>query len=221
MMTELDILKSFAVKVGEYCVDITIDKVKEADKNREVDGQSIETRIYQVIIDALNVFPYNRYKNDEKVYDAAESIAKDFKSGKICKEAVRAGLKMIVPQVTIEICEDFLRILHHEICVDKNDILYKKIILLQGEQTFKAVREGFDVINKNDEETHEKLDHVIEGINNIDKKIDGIESNETNHWQIPVENRAGEYADKWNENLFLNNFNKRDKNAGVNIKLKE
>ena len=30
-----------------------------------------------------------------------------------------------------------------------------------------------------------------------------------------------EYADKWNQNMFLNDFDKRDENAGVNVKLSE
>lgn len=33
--------------------------------------------------------------------------------------------------------------------------------------------------------------------------------------------RTQEYADKWNANMFLNNFDKRDENAGVNVKLKD
>lgn len=222
MMTEIDILKSFGLKVAEYCIDIGKEKIIEANKNRKTDGQSMETRIYQVIVNALNEFPYNKYKKKEQVYDAAESILKQFKNGgDDYKENVRVGLQIIVAKVTIETCEDFLKILYHEICMDKNDILYKEIILLQGGQTFEAVCEGFDVSNRNDEKTHEKLDYVIEGIDSIDKKINAIVNNEAKHYEIPIKNRAREYADKWNKNVFLNDFNKRDKNAGVNIKLKE
>lgn len=221
-MTEIDILKSFGLKVAEYCIDIGKEKIIEANKNRKTDGQSMETRIYQVIVNALNEFPYNKYKKKEQVYDAAESILKQFKNGgDDYKENVRVGLQIIVAKVTIETCEDFLKILYHEICMDKNDILYKEIILLQGGQTFEAVCEGFDVSNRNDEKTHEKLDYVIEGIDSIDKKINAIVNNEAKHYEIPIKNRAREYADKWNKNVFLNDFNKRDKNAGVNIKLKE
>lgn len=36
-----------------------------------------------------------------------------------------------------------------------------------------------------------------------------------------VKNRVLEYAKKWNENMFLNNFDKRDENAGINVKLRE
>ena len=80
MMAELDILKSFGLKVAEYCIDIGKEKIIEANKNRKTDGQSMETRIYQVIVNALNEFPYNKYKKKEQVYDAAESILKQFKN---------------------------------------------------------------------------------------------------------------------------------------------
>lgn len=36
-----------------------------------------------------------------------------------------------------------------------------------------------------------------------------------------VKSRTQEYADKWNVNMFLNDFDKRDKHAGVNVKLKD
>lgn len=36
-----------------------------------------------------------------------------------------------------------------------------------------------------------------------------------------IKSRTQEYADKWNANMFLNDFNKRDENAGVNIKLSD
>lgn len=37
----------------------------------------------------------------------------------------------------------------------------------------------------------------------------------------PVKSRTQEYADKWDANMFLNNFSKRDEHAGVNVKLSE
>ena len=39
--------------------------------------------------------------------------------------------------------------------------------------------------------------------------------------EIPKKNRTQDYANKWNQNVFLNNYNERDENAGVNIKLSE
>lgn len=226
MMAGEMIISGFISKIISEAADIpgnSIKKaIKDADKNRKDKNQSIETRIYQVIIDSINQFTNNTYNGQDSLYDVAESILIGFIRNKDDKaEAVRAGLKMLVSQVTNETCENFLKVLHHEICIDKNDILYKEIILLQGKQTFEAVREGFGVSNKNDEETHEKLDYMIGGLDNIDKKIDGIEKREIKHREIPIANRAEEYAKKWNQNVFLNNFSERDDNAGINIKLKD
>ena len=39
--------------------------------------------------------------------------------------------------------------------------------------------------------------------------------------QKKVKSRTQEYADKWNANMFLNDFDKRDENAGINVKLRE
>lgn len=115
------IISGFVSKVVNDCGDILKSKIRDADKNRKSDGQTIETKIYQVIIDVLNVFLYNGYKKEEKVYDAAEIILKRFKSGEDnYREAVRAGLKIIVPQVTGSICEDFLEELCCEICREEN-----------------------------------------------------------------------------------------------------
>ena len=36
-----------------------------------------------------------------------------------------------------------------------------------------------------------------------------------------IKSRTSEYAKKWNQNMFLNNFDKRDENTGINIKLEE
>lgn len=105
MMTEIDILKSFGSKVAEYCIDIGKEKIIEANRNRKANGQSMETRIYQVIVDALNECPYNKYKKKEQVYNAAESILKQFRSGRDdYKENVKAGLQIIAAQVTSETC---------------------------------------------------------------------------------------------------------------------
>lgn len=224
-ITEEMIISGFISKIISDVVDVPENlikiAIKDADKKRRDRNQSIETRIYQVTSDAIKEFTKKDYKGQDVLYDAAESIVRGFKNSNNDIEAVRVGLKMLVSQVTSETCEEFLKTLCHVICIDKNDILYRQIILIQGGQTFEAVCEGFDVSNKNDEETHEKLDYVIEGIDNITEKINGTEKREIKHCEIPIKNRADEYAKKWDENVFLNDFNKRDKNAGVNIKLNE
>ena len=174
------IIGGFVSKIVSDIVDIPENPIKDAirnaDKKRKEKDQSIETRIYQVTIDAIKEFTKREYKGQDVLYDAAESIIMGFKNSNNNAEAVRVGLKMLASQVTSETCEDFLKTLQHEICMDENDILYKEIILNQGGQTFEAVREGFSESNRNHEETHKKLDHVIEGIDSINEKINSIES---------------------------------------------
>ena len=219
------IISGFVSKIISDIVDIPEkpikDAIRNADKKKRDKNQTIETRIYQVTIDAIKEFTKREYKGRDVLYDAAESMIIGFKNSNNNVEAVRAGLKMLVSQVTSETCEEFLKTLCYVICIDKSDILYKQITLIQGEQTFETVREGFEVSNKNDEETHEKLDYVIEGIDNITEKISGTENDVTMHYKVPVKNRADEYAEKWDKNVFLNDFNEEDETAGINIKLRE
>lgn len=213
------IISGFISKIVSDIVDIPKnpfkDAIRNADKKKRDKNQTVETRIYQVTIDAIKEFTQKEYKGQDILYDAAESIIMGFKNSNNNIEAVRVGLKMLVSQVTSKTCVDFLKILQHEICIDENDILYKEICMIQGRQTFEAMCEGFDVSNKNDEETHRKLDYLIEKQNG--KEIQGVKY----LVKSPIVNRADEYAQRWSKNVFLNNFNKRDKNAGVNIKLQE
>ena len=64
--------------------------------------------------------------------------------------------------------------------------------------------------------------NLMEDVDHIKENMDGLEYRRGgNSGEIPIRNRADEYAQRWNKNVFLNNFNKRDKNAGVNIMLQE
>ena len=222
MMTGLDIIKGFASKVVDCCIDITVDKIKEADKCRKVNGQSIETRIYQVMIDALNEFPYNIYKKKEQVYDAAEGILIQFKSDRDdYKEAVRLGLKMLVSQVTGDICEDFLKALCYEICKEKNrDLAIVSIIIQQGQMT-KVMHKGFENNSRDHEETHRCLAYVIESIDSIKEDMNRQGGDKKELCESPKRNKAQDYADKWDKNVFLNNFDEEDEIVGVNIKLRD
>ena len=83
---------------------------------------------------------------------------------------------------------------------------------MQNEEILDNVHEGFKRSEQNQQEAQRKLDYLVEKADN----------RETNFYsETCVENRAEEYAKKWDKNVFLNDFNKRDKNAGVNVKLKD
>ncbi len=204
MMAEIDILNGFVGKVISDCIDITVEAIKRADQNKRDKNQSLQTRIYQVMVDALNVFPYNKYKQKEQVYDAAESILKGFKSEKNAKEAVRMGLKIITLQATDDTCKIFLETLHHEICKNENDVLYKEIEMLWRTQTNGNLKK----ITQNQEEQLGMLGFVKEDIKYIREILD---DNEIKHYSdIYIENRAKEYANKWDNNVFLNDFDEED-----------
>ena len=74
MIPEGAIVSGFISKVINDLVDVSKDKIKKADRDRKTESQSFETRIYQVIIDALNEFTYDQYKTQNILYDAAENI---------------------------------------------------------------------------------------------------------------------------------------------------
>lgn len=210
------VFSGFVSKIINDCGDILKKRIKDADKNRKVYCQNIETRIYQVTIDALNEFTKDKYKGREVLYDSAENILKGFK---IWKEnyiqAVSSGLKLLVSQVTSDICEDFLRILYFIICKDEDDILYKEITLFQHRKMAENMHEGFKQSHQNEEILLEKMDHVIDKLD--ERSVQVAED----YAEFYPKNRAEEYAQKWDKNMFLNNFNKRDKNRGVNIKLRD
>ena len=215
MMAELDILNGFAGKVISDCIDIAVNAIKRADKNRKDENQTIETRIYQVTVDSLNYFTYNNYKGNDKLYYASESILKGLKCGKSSAEAVKSGLKMLVSDVNDDICQDFLGTVYREICRDENNDLYKEIVMVRQEQEIKYIHEGFGKSEQNGEKILGKLDYIIEKID--EKKCDGTEL----HDEICIVSRADEYAEKWHKNVFLNDFNEEDDNAGANIKLSD
>lgn len=220
------IMSGFVSKVINEIVDIPgnpiKNAIKKADKDRKAKNQNIETRIYQVIIDAIKEFTKGIFKSEDTLYDAAEMIINAFRAKKENIEAVKAGLKMLESPISDDRCADFLRILCDEICRDENDILYKEIDLFQNEQTLREIRKGFGENTHNQGMALEILDDVREDTKYIRETLDNNKVNKAEyHSEIPVQNRAEEYASKWDKNVFLNDFNKRDKNAGVNVKLKD
>ena len=224
MLITLDmVISGFVSKVVNNCWDFSKNKLRCVDKNRESNEQNIETRIYQVIIDALNKLTYDKFTEQDVLYDSAENILKGFKSSKNdIEESVRAGLKMLGLQSGTDTDKEFLRILCHEICKDENDILYKEIAMLQQEQMVEAMGKGFSESHQNEQKALKLLDEIKEDTRRVRGFLAGKGGNEAETYnEIHIANRTKEYADRWNKNVFLNDFNERDENAGVNIKLRE
>lgn len=203
------IISGFIGMVICNCADITKAQIREADKNRKSKKQNLQTRIYQIIIDAINETTNNKYKNQDVLYDAAEKLLISLKNTRKKKtEAVRVGLSVLDEHVNDEKYEEFIRLLYCEIC--KSDDLYKEVSLL-------------------------KLDYQINDINTIKDSVSevkqivtDIKENRTNdkyfrdmNTQKKIVSRTQEYADKWNANMFLNDFDKRDENTRINVTLGE
>lgn len=210
----------FVAKVVSDGVDAVKDAIKDADLDRKSYNQNLQTRLYQLIVDALNRFTYNKYEKQDKLYDAAESIIKGYIRTQDNVDAVKLGLKMLVSDVSSDTCQDFLEILCGEICSDDNSDLYKEIDMLWKRQESEYFRGEFAKIDQNDREILEQLNDLKEVLDFIKRNMNRQED-KLGHNGIPIVNRADEYAKKWDENVFLNNFNEEDENAGINIKLRE
>lgn len=86
--------------------------------------------------------------------------------------------------------------------------MYKRIILIRQEKGIENNRDNFQQIN-------EKIDNLDEKISIKKNDEFGLQRRE------PVKSRTQQYANKWNENMFLNNFDEWDENAGENVKLSD
>ena len=228
MLVESDmIISGFISKIINEIVDIPWRKIKsaikKADENRKNENQSMETRIFQATIDAINVLTFGKYENKEVLYDVAERIIKGvINDKKISVNAVNIGLKMLVSQVTDEMCKDFMQVLCQEICKDESDILYKEIVLVQQKQLTTEMYKGFEESVQNQNNVLEKLDGVGVDIKYIRERVDSKTGcKEEQNSKVYIKNRAEDYARKWDKNVFLNNFDEEDENAGTEIKLRD
>ena len=137
---------------------------------------------------------------------------KDVKCDNI--EAVRSSLQILGECVNDDKYMEFKKLLYQEL--SKNDYveLYRQIRLLQQDEEksgISRIEKRVDKLQQSADETNRRLDAFQE--NNREK--DNIQNKK------PVKSRTQEYADKWEANMFLNDFDKRDENAGTNIRLRE
>lgn len=211
-----EIISGFIGEAISRCVDFSWTKIKEVVRNRKNKHQSIESQIYNVVVNVLNQITYNKFENDQdKIYQAAEKLLigyKDSRSDSI--EVVRAGLQILGENVDSDKYIEFKNLLYQELSKDDYEELYRQIRLFQqDEESNKASRieQKIDKVQQSADETNRRLDVFQE--NNRGK--DNIQNKK------PVKSRTQEYADKWEANMFLNDFDKRDKKAGTNVKLRE
>lgn len=97
-------------------------------------------------------------------------------------------------------------------------------ILIQISNSANDVTMGLQNISDYMEDNFNKLDdnnRIILEILRIILEQNQEKDAENKYKKQKVKSRTEEYVAKWNENMFLNNFDKRDKNAGINVELGE
>ena len=230
MITEIDSVQSVVSKfLGDLVSGVVSDggdnlekRIKDVAQNKKSYYQNVQVQIYRVVVDALNKFTYNKYNGQNELYIAADSMLKEFKSKADSIEAVKLGLKMLVSDVNDNTCKDFLEILFYEICKDENKDLHNQIDMSWKMHEREYVYKEFEKSYQNDREELERLNDLKKCVDVINGKLDSEKNYETEYDnKLNVTSRAEEYANKWDMNLFLNDFDKRDENAGVNVKLKD
>lgn len=206
------IISGFVSKAVNNCVDVSWDKIKNAVKNKNNKHQSLESQIYNVTVDVFNLITYNQYKNNQdKIYEAAELLLLGFKSNKRDDiEVIRSSLKLLFPYVDNDKCMEFKELLYQILSKDDYEALYREIRLLQEEQESRKTTR-----------IERKVDEIKCGIDDLksNSQMQSIPQNDVPRQK--VKSRTQEYADKWNANMFLNDFDDWDENAGVNIKLSD
>lgn len=204
-------------KVVNDGVDFSKPKIKSVINDKR--NQNFSTKIYRVIEKALNIVTDKKFKDTDELYDAMERIFNEFRDNGDTLESVRCGLRMLGSDVSDQRCENFLEKFYNELCQD-ND-LYKRNSLILQQKGIKINQQEFYQLNETVESGFAELNRKV---NKIDEKIRISYKNEDEYNlqnRESVKSRTQEYADIWNKNMFLNNFDKRDENAGVNIKLSD
>ena len=210
---EESVISGFIGKIISDCVDVSWGKIEEGVKNKH---QNIQSQIYNVVVNVLNQMTYNKYADSQdKVYQAAEKLLTGYKEDRCDSiEVVRSGLHILGESVNRDKYMELKRMLYQELCKDDYEELYRQIRLLQQDKErnrTSRIEKKIDKVQQSVDETNWRLD----AFQKKNGKVDNIQNRK------PVKSRTQEYADKWNQNMFLNDFDKRDQKAGINIKLSE
>ena len=127
-------------KVLNDITDVSKEKIKEVTKKRNNKHQSLESQIYNIVVDVLNKITYDEYEdNQDKIYDVAEKILKGFKSSEDNnkdndRKSIKIGLSDICESVDENKCIDFMRLIYRELSKENYSELYREIRLFQEEK---------------------------------------------------------------------------------------
>lgn len=193
MIPELNLFEILISNFIDKCVDTSIVAIKRADSNRKIKNQDFQTRIYQVIIDAINKFTYMKCKDQDFIYGVAEVLLLGLKSGnKDLGDIIGETLSVLGKSDINENRKEFISVLNHEISKEENFDIYKEVllILLQTKEN-----DSIDF-----RQIYEKLEQITEILNAKSKDYNrnvGIQDRKFQN------NQRKEYVEKWNDVLFL------------------
>lgn len=198
MIPDGAIVSGFISKIINDLVDVTKDKIKKADSDRKAKNQSFETRIYQVMLDAINQFTYAKYRNEDVLYDVAENLLNGFKHGeKNNIAAVKFGLSSFISNIDDTECERFIKVLCHEISKEANFDVYKEILLI--------------LLNQKDDCNYDELQQIKKKLDEVILKLDNQTAYNENKNVIENvkfrNNKKQKYIENWNSRLFLHQDN--------------
>lgn len=130
MIPEVNIYEILISNFLDKCVNVSIATIKRANSNRKIKNLDFQIRIYQVTIDAINRITFNKYKNQDIVYGAAEVLLLGFKSGNEDFDDIIG--KTLIALGEIDVTENrkkFISVLNHEISKEENFDVYKEVLL--------------------------------------------------------------------------------------------
>lgn len=194
MMQEGVLVGAFISKIVDCGVDVSASLIKKADINRKSANQTIETRIYQVVIDTLKNFINKKYMDKDALYDAAESILRGLINRK--KNQVTYCLKKYIPNAPQNIYEQFISSLRQEICKDCNTDIQRAISLTQQEHTIEQSNTILDKLTKLEPNFRNKNNETTGGL--------VFQKKEFSH------NKKGDYIKTWNGPMFLQSRNEKN-----------
>lgn len=191
-------------KVVNDGTDFSMPKIKSVINDKK--NRNLSTKIYRIIEGALILVIDKKFKDTDKLYGAMERIFIEFRDNGDTIESVKCGLGLLCTDISVQRCENFLEKFYEGI--RRDDDLYKAVIWDLEQKGIKISQEEFQKIN-------EKLDNLTEIVSSRNDNENDLQKRE------PVKSRTQEYLDKWDANMFLNDFSEWDENAGANVKLKD
>lgn len=204
------IFSGFVSKVVNDIVDVSKDKIRKAVRNKNTKHQSIESQIYNVIVDVLNIKTNNRYKNNQdSIYDVAAVLLKLFKENDEDKlESIKSCLRVLDSPADENDCLKFKVSLYEELSKEGYSELFRAILLLLLDQKNQYDYVVYEQLNRKLDEVNLKIDKVNQKLGDLSRDNNGtIILDKDVRFQ---NNKKQKYIENWNSRLFLHVDNKEN-----------